>query len=605
MSCTALTLIVQKNMLLPIDSSTRETKSLNGLWRFAPETPDLQKPWSSTLPGDVECPVPASYNDLFVEKSLRNHVGKVWYQRNVRVPRGWKDQRYFVRVDSATHAGEIYVNDKLVIKHIGGYMPFEADLTDLVAPGEEARITIGVDNTLSHETIPPGELITDEVGTVKQKYWHDFFNFAGLARSVRLCSVPKVRVEDITVTTDLNGTTGIVHYDIVTAGTPDKVEVTLIDEEGAEVATSTKGPTGSFEVANAHLWQPGAAYLYNLRIRLSGRASLEDEYILPIGIRTIRVSGLEILINEKPFYFKGFGRHEDTPVKGKGHDDAWMVHDFELMKWCGANSFRTSHYPYAEEVLSYADRHGWVVINETPAVGLNVSVDGGIFGETAKRKTFGEDFATSKTQAAHKDAIRELIQRDKNHPSVVMWCITNEPDSSCPGAREYFEPLVKFAREADPTRPLTYTNIMLVKPEDDLIADLFDVIGLNRYYGWYVDTGDLVSAERHLEDELRRFESKYQRPLLMLEYGSDTVSGLHSVSGIPWSEEYQGQMYDMFHRVFDRVESMRGEQVWNFADFDTGPGIFRVDGNKKGAFTRERKPKMGAHTLRRRWLEKK
>lgn len=592
-------------MLRPIESETREVKSLDGLWRFVVDSPDLSTPWKADLPGRLECPVPASYNDLFVEANLRNHVGKVWYQRLVRIPRGWNNQKFFIRIDAATHAGEVYANDVLVASHVGGYMPFEADLTNHVRPGQEVRVTIGVDNTLTHETIPPGELLKDDAGNVSQKYWHDFYNYAGLARSVSLCCVPQVRVDDVTVVTDVKGKTGIVNYTVSTTGKADAVQVDLYDEAGAKVASSSDGPSGSLSVDNATLWQPGAAYLYRLRIRLQQQSAIVDEYFLNVGIRTVRVSGFDILINEKPFYFTGYGKHEDTPVKGKGHDNAWMVHDFELMKWTGANSFRTSHYPYAEDVMEYADRHGIVVIDETPAVGLNLSIGGGIFGPGEKRLTFSEDFANSRTQAAHKDAIRELIQRDKNHPSVILWCIMNEADTSGKGSREYFEPLCKFAREMDPTRPLTYTNVMFVKADQELVADLFDVIGLNRYFGWYEDTGNLATAERRLQAELESFEKKFKRPLLVLEYGADTVAGLHATNDVPWSEEYQSNFLEMYHRVFDRVASVQGEQVWNFADFNTGPGIFRVDGNKKGVFTRDRKPKMAAHTLRRRWTAEK
>jgi beta-glucuronidase len=311
---------------------------------------------------------------------------------------------------------------------------------------------------------------------------------------------------------------------------------------------------------------------------------------------------MQVLINDKPFYFTGFGRHEDSPVKGKGHDDAWMVHDFELMKWTGANSFRTSHYPYAEDVLEYADRHGWVVIDETAAVGLNLRIGGGIFGN-APSCTFGPDFADDRTRDSHAQAIRELIHRDKNHPSVVMWSITNEPDSSDKGALPYFEPLVKLTRELD-DRPVTYTNAGLAKPHQDVIAQLFDVIGINRYYGWYEDTGNLELAEKHLEAELNEWQKRFGKPIVITEYGADTESGLHSIPGSPWSEEYQSEYYEMYHRVFDRVEAVIGEQVWNFADFNTTPGIVRVDGNKKGVFTRSRRPKMAAHTLRKRWAKK-
>src|SRR5699024_3814580 len=121
--------------------------------------------------------------------------------------------------------------------------------------------------------------------------------------------------------------------------------------------------------------------------------------------------------NGKPFYFTGFGKHEDTPIRGKGHDDAYLVHDMEPFSWIGANSFRTSHYPYAEEVLEYADRHGIVVIDETAAVGLNFSVIGGFLGGPVV-PTFGPDSINDETREAHAQALRELIARDKNHPSV-------------------------------------------------------------------------------------------------------------------------------------------------------------------------------------------
>lgn len=583
-------------MLKPLETTTREIRSLDGLWRFLPNSPDVEAPWSSTLPGTTECPVPASYNDIFVP-SLRDHIGKVWYQRTAIIPRGWSDQRIFLRFDSATHAAEVYVDDELVVEHVGGYLPFEAEITDRVRTGQEIRVTVAVDNILSNETIPPGQLTTNEFGRKQQKYWHDFFNFAGLARSVRLYTIPRAAVQDVTVTTQIDGSTGVVEYTIETSG-DGQVQVELLGED--EVVASSSGHRGVLRVDNAKLWRPRKAYLYSLRVRLIG-AELLDEYILPVGIRTVKVDGTQILINNEPFYFTGYGKHEDTPIKGKGHDNAWMVHDFELMKWTGANSFRTSHYPYAEDVLDYADRHGWVVIDETPAVGLNLNIGGGIFGSGMK-KTFSEDFANDRTQAAHKQVLRELVQRDKNHPCVVMWCITNEPGSGEEGSREYFEPLVKLTRELDSTRPVTYTNLTMVPPEAEKIADLFDVIGLNRYYGWYEYTGDLESAEKKLEQELRIWEKKFARPLLMLEYGTDTVAGLHSTGDLPWSEEYQSAFYDMSHRVFDRIEAIRGEQVWNFADFSTGPAIFRVDGNKKGVFTRDRRPKQAAHTLRKRWL---
>ncbi len=276
------------------------------------------------------------------------------------------------------------------------------------------------------------------------------------------------------------------------------------------------------------------------------------------------------------------------------------MHDFQLMEWVGANSFRTSHYPYAEEVLEFADRHGIVVIDETAAVGLNLAMAGGLGGR-ASGPTFSAETINDETRAVHAQHLRELIARDKNHPSVVLWSLANEPSSTEEGAREYFEPLVRLARELDPTRPLMYAAFMQATQANDRIVDLFDVVALNRYYGWYTATGDLTTAEAHLERDLRDWAETYDKPILMSEYGADTMAGLHSVWDTPWSEEYQEAYLDAYHRVFDRVDAFVGEHVWNFADFQTSVGILRVDGNNKGVFTRDRRPKAAAHALRRRW----
>lgn len=587
-------------MLKPRSTPTRELVGLDGLWRFAVAGTVPDDPWEGRLDTPLEAAVPASYNDLFTDPAIRDHVGWVWYQRQARVPRGWAGERIFLRVDAATHEGRVYVDDVLVAEHIGGYTPFEADITGHVRAGEEFRLTIGVGNELTNTTIPPGTITVAQDGRRQQKYLHDFYNYAGLARSVWLYSAPQVHVTDVTITTGVDGPAGTVGYTVETSA-PAPVRVRVLDAAGAEVA-SGEGVSGTVRIEDVTLWRPGAAYLYGLVVEVLDGREVVDSYTEPFGVRTVEVRGTRFLINGEPFYFTGFGKHEDTPVRGKGHDDAYLVHDFQLMEWTGANSFRTSHYPYAEEVMEFADRHGIVVIDETAAVGLNLAVQGGLAGR-AHDPTWSPETFGAATREAHARHLRELVARDKNHPSVVMWCLANEPSSSEEGAREYFEPLVALARELDPTRPLSYTAVMFASSRNDLIADLFDVVCLNRYYGWYVATGDLAAAETYLETDLRAWAERFGKPIIMGEYGADTQPGLHSVWDVPWTEEYQQAYLEMHHRVFDRVEAFVGEHVWNFADFATSNGIHRVDGNKKGVFTRDRRPKSAAHALRRRWKE--
>lgn len=585
-------------MLKPIATATRDLVTLDGVWKFAIDTRLPEEPWLSTLDTPLEAAVPASYNDLFTDPAIRDHVGWVYYQRTVQVPRGWTGERILLRFDAATHTAKVYVDDLLVGGHVGGYTPFDIDITDAVKPGSAFRLTVAVSPDLTNVTIPPGKIEIGMTGGKTQTYFHDFYNYAGLARSVSLYSLPQVHVDDVTVVTEFEGSTGFVDYRVETVGSAD-VRVSLADAAGSVVATAT-GAEGRLEIADVVLWKPGAAYLYDLTVDAVDGDDVLDTYSLAVGVRTVEVRGEEFLVNGEPFYFTGFGKHEDTFVRGKGHDDAYMVHDFQLMEWTGANSFRTSHYPYAENVLDFADRHGILVIDETAAVGLNMGVVGGLSG-TPPFPTFSEQYAGAETQAAHAQHLRELIGRDKNHPSVVLWCIANEPASNEDGAREYFEPLVDLVRELDPTRPITYSMVMFATFKNDQIIDLFDVVSLNRYYGWYINAGDLATAEMYLQGDIQGWIDRTGKPIMMLEYGADTMPGLHSVWDQVWTEEYQTDLLAMYHRVFDRFPQFVGEQIWNFADFATTNGLHRVGGNRKGIFTRERRPKAAAFALRQRW----
>jgi beta-glucuronidase len=589
-------------MLRPQDTATRERKPLTGLWRFrldgAGEGRSAE--WFKRPLADArEMAVPASFNDIVADPAVREYFGDVWYQTTVRVPRGWDGQRIVLHFESATHRATVWVNDAEVVSHEGGYTPFEAEVTEHVQAGEEARVTAVVNNSLSFQTIPPG-VVEDTSQGRRLRYFHDFFNYAGIHRPVWLYATAHAHLTDITVVTGLEGANGSVEYRAEARDADNaEVRVVLRDADGVEVASGS-GAGGTLTVGNVHPWAPGDGYLYDLEVQLAGGdGELLDSYHQSVGVRTVAVDGTRFLINGEPFYFKGFGKHEDLPVIGKGHNDAFLVHDVELLKWLGANSFRTSHYPYSQDVLDYADRQGIVVIDETAAVGLNVNLsieDPAAQGST----TFSPERVNDQTREVHAQAIRELVARDKNHPSVVLWSIANEPESDTEGAERYFEPLFPLTRELDPTRPVGFANLLTAPYGKCRVSQFGDVVMLNRYYGWYVDTGDLEAAETAWENELRGW-AKEGKPIIITEYGADTYPGLHSLLPEPWSEEYQVAFLEMNHRVFDRFDAVVGEQVWNFADFATISGIARVGGNKKGVFTRDRQPKAAAHTLRRRW----
>ena len=586
-------------MLYPVMTKSRMLFDLSGIWAFRMEDEEGQgerEGWAGKpLPQPMTMAVPASYNDMKACAKLRDYHGVVYYQTTVRLARTMLEERLVLRCGAVTHHAKVYLNGSLVMAHRGGFLPFEAEVSGFAKEGDNL-LTIAVDNRIDHSTLPVGEQKVTPAGEKVNATNFDFFNYAGINRPVKLYTTPQDFIADLTVTADVDFESGsaVLHYAITALGEGEG-RIAVYDEAGSLVGQG-EGKTGDVTIEKVRLWQPMDAYLYEVRAYFG-----MDEYILPYGIRTVRVDGTRFLINERPFYFKGYGKHEDTYPNGRGFNEVMNVKDLALLKWQGANSFRTSHYPYSEEMMRLCDREGIVVIDECPAVGLNLRMGGGFFGATP-----GATFAPEtgiRTGEHHQDVLRELAARDKNFACVVMWSIANEPDSNGEGAWEYFAPLFALMRELDPQhRPCTLVNCqMLTDAEMEVSLKLADVICLNRYYGWYYCSGDLESAEKELRAELEKWAA-YGKPIVFTEFGADTVAGFHDATPVMFTEEFQVDYYEMNTRVFDDFPAVQGEQVWNFADFATSQGVVRVQGNKKGLFTRDRKPKMAAHFMRRRWL---
>ncbi|XP_053187736.1 beta-glucuronidase [Scomber japonicus] len=599
-------------MLFPRESSSRELKELNGLWVFrADKSTDrnqgFQKAWYKSPLAEtgpvIDMPVPASYNDITQDATLRDFIGWVWYEREVMVPARWitdEGIRVVLRVGSAHYYSVVWVNGVQVAEHDGGHLPFEAEIGSVIRkdPTMPCRITIAVNNTLTLQTLPPGIIqhMNDPTkypaGFFVQNIYFDFFNYAGIHRSVLLYTTPKAYVDDITVVTDFLDNTGLVKYKVSVQGAATaSLKVTLMDKNRRCVASSNES-TGVLKVKDVNLWWPylmheTPAYLYSMEVRLKAadeRSTYEDVYSLPVGIRTVNVTSTQFLINNKPFYFHGVNKHEDSDIRGKGFDWPLIVKDFNLLKWLGANSFRTSHYPYAEEILQMCDRHGIVVIDECPGVGIK------------DIRSFG-----NASLAHHLVVMDELVRRDKNHPSVVMWSVANEPAAEMPPAEFYFKTLIMHTKALDPTRPVTYiTDSNYAR---DKGAPYVDVICVNSYFSWYHDPGHLEVIPIQLNNQFESWYGKYQKPIIQSEYGADAVPGLHSDPPVMFTEEYQNVVLQSYHDVFDqkRKQYVIGELIWNFADFMTVQGITRVVGNKKGVFTRQRQPKAAAFVLKERY----
>ncbi|XP_069689811.1 beta-glucuronidase-like [Periplaneta americana] len=600
-------------ILYPIESESRTTHTLDGIWDFLLADPTdsaigHREGWYKQqlkLTGrTIPMPVPSSYNDITEDKEVRDHVGVVWYDRTFYPPKLWNsnDLKVWLRFASVHYAADVYINGELVVSHAGGHIPFQTEVTSVLMYGQKNLISVAVNNTLTDSTVPQGKLDyleTDNGTQVVQTYTFDFFNYAGIHRSVLLYTTPSVYIDDIDINTDINGDTGIITYNVTVGGNPSGLPtatVSLLDRDGNYVLQDVAGLEGKLEVPQAKLWwpylmDPDPAYLYTLEVRLSSEDGIaEDLYRLPVGIRKIAWNSTSVTINGRPIYMRGFGRHEDSNIRGKGLDFPLIARDYNLIKWLGANAYRTSHYPYAEEIMDFADREGIMIIDECPGIDIGRSPS-----------NFNEDVLE-----AHKTALTRLYNRDKNRPSVIMWSVANEAVTEGSEAESYFGSVTSHIKSLDSSRPITMA--MRDTYDIDSTGQFLDVIAFNRYNAWYINPGRTDTIITNVMSEARNWFNKYKKPIIITEYGADTMSGLHATPEYIWSEEYQVLLLSKHFEAFDRLREegyFIGEMIWNYADFNTDQynyySFMRVGGNKKGIFTRERQPKASAHLLRKRY----
>jgi len=580
-------------MLYPQNNLFRQFIDLSGFWnfRFDPENQGEEQGWEHGFDQARPIAVPASWNDQFEDG--RDFLGPAWYQTHFHLPWGYNFKRLYLRFGSVNYLAQVWLNGKLLGIHEGGHLPFEFDIKESVHPTDNLLV-VRVDGNLAFDRVPPGNITGDSedfFGSHNQNYPQtnfDFFPFCGIQRPVLLYALPECAIQDLTVTTDLDGSDGIVNALVETLNCDFSNLVISLSGHGQELTATgnrvEKTTLVKLVVPDAALWEPATPNLYDLTVQLLYKGELVDVYTLPIGIRTIKIEGNRILLNGKPFYLKGFCRHEDFPISGRGYLPAVLTKDFALLRWIGANSFRTSHYPYSEQTMQLADRLGLMVIDEIPAVGLYFRPDG-----LQRRLEVCQQY------------IRELIARDKNHPSVFMWSIANEPLSLRSEAKPFFKTLYDQAKSLDPTRLVTLVSTVGVAEES---MEFLDVACLNRYYGWYIQSGRIAEGIQNLSIELDMLYEHYHKPIILTEFGADTIPGVHAQPPEMFSEEYQVEFLTRSIEMLRSKPYVIGEHVWVMCDFKTSQGVIRMGGlNYKGVFTRDRRPKMAAHALRKLWLE--
>lgn len=591
-------------MLKTKQNSFRDEKSLDGIWDFKtdPKNIGLNENWKDGFIADSSTVVPSSWNDL--DPELSDYIGVSWYQTSFYTSNHWDLKNIFLRFDSVTYHSTIWINGTLVGKNEGGHLPFEFNVEKIIKKNLVNKLVVRVENELSPLRVPPGNVDTGSLSIFMNNIPstnYDFFPYAGIDRSVKLYMLPEFYISDIDVNTSIEKNTGRVTVE-VKSNSKDALEVFAELSGGNSLYKSEQNNINNklvINVDNPKLWSPANPSLYNLNIQLLKDGNTIDSYDLDIGIREIQAKNGQIYLNGEKIELKGFGRHEDSPVTGRGKNLPQTIKDHNLLKWIGANSYRTAHYPYSEEDLELADRNGFLVVDEIPAVGL-------FFDD--EEKNIETRLNLCKSQ------LKKLISRDKNHPSVIMWSVANEPfppdlqnrmksgnneEVDNPISTNFLNSLIKDAKKQDNSRLVSFAGIHGTPLE---WFQNVDVIMINRYYGWYFDPLNLDEAMKKLSNELEDIYGKTKKPIIISEFGSDTIPGFHSASDELYTEEYQVEYWKKYLELAEQKDYLVGLHAWVFADFRTTHSTMRIGGlNHKGAFTRDRKPKMSAHFLKSKW----
>jgi beta-glucuronidase len=468
--------------------------------------------------------VPGDWNTQ--SDQLFFYEGTVWYKKSFDYRRK-PNTRLFVYFGAANYLADVYLNGEKIGQHEGGFTPFNFEITKLVRDTGNFLV-VKVDNKRRRDAVPT--LMTD--------WW----NYGGLTREVRVVETPATFVHDYLIQLE-KGSRQHVRGWVKLSGEKLNQKITIRIPEAGLSKTFTTDSNGLAAIdfnADLKLWSPELPKLYDVSIEAE-----TDQVRDQIGFRSIETRGTDILLNGRPVFLHGVCIHEEAPLRG---GRAYSREDAQtLLGWAkelGANFVRLAHYPHNEFMIREADRLGILVWSEIP-VYWTIQWENPATLENARTQ------------------LSEMIARDKNRAAVVIWSVANETPLS--DARlSFLKNLISHARTLDPSRLMSaamerhYINdtTQLI---DDPLGEYLDVLGCNEYVGWY--DGLPEKADR-LE-----WRSKYQKPLVMSEFGGDALYGRHGDALTRWTEEYQESIYQHQIAMLKKIPFLRGTSPWILTDF--------------------------------------
>src|ERR1035437_5816522 len=483
--------------------------SLNGLWLFRLDADGKGEPGGWALPdapaaGWREVRVPHTWQ---VEPENTEYRGFAWYRRSFEAPRALSERAVRVEFEAVFHTATVWVNGKEAGRHIGkGYTAFRLDVGHLLQSGAPNSLVVKVDNAFNEQMLPRGR---------SSDWAHD----GGIYRPVQLLVTPKVFIESVAVDAepDLSEGTASIAVSVVVRNTSQQswngpVGYRVTDEASgnavlavAEAASVQLAAGETRTVAlravtlrEPRLWHFDHPNLYRLDAELGEGHSLDTTF----GIRKIEIRDSAFYLNGERVRLMGVERMAGSnPEYGMAEPVGWIEHDHADMKHLNC-AFTRVHWPQDKRVLDHCDRHGILMQSEIPAWGPD-TFDG--MGAQPDADIMENGL----------EQLREMIARDFNHPSVVVWGLCNEIGGQNPPAYQFAKRMLEEAKRLDPGRLCSYASESLRNTPQRDVAALMDFIETNEYYGsWY--PGRAEDVARHLDEIHLAFPGK---PIVVSEYG--------------------------------------------------------------------------------------
>lgn len=543
-----------------VTTAGRAVEPLDGEWRFAidPHDEGLRQTWYADEPQPpAEWAVPRDYDDgawqttpvpscwNMQRPEWRHYEGGAWYTRILDHHPGAPGERIVLHVGAASYEARVFLNGRFLGAHRGASTPFCVELTGHLRPGAN-RLQIQVDNRRRADRVP--------------MHHTDWFNYGGLYRAVSLLRLPPVFIRDVGVALVPGSGFGRVAVDLTLSDPVDGTATVAIDGLLPPHPVPVAAGRGRIELALApELWSPESPRLYDVALRFGADAVAER-----VGFREIAVDGERIRLNGRDIVLRGISVHEDDRDLGKTGTEADIRRRCADAKALGCNFLRLAHYPHDPRAAAVADETGLMLWAEIPVY-------------------WAIDFANPDTFEDAANQLSELIARDRNRASVIIWGVGNE-NADTDARLSFMGRLARLARALDPTRLVSAA--CLIDRQRFAIADRLaaeiDVIGLNEYFGWYEPSFD----------GLRRLlaNSDPGKPVIVSEFGADAVAGLRGGERELFTEDCQAAVYREQLAILATAPYVRGLTPWLLYDFrsERRQTAFQRGWNRKGLIAEDK-----------------